>query len=123
MKRGDVAWLNLPPVGPATPTHVQAGRRPAVVVQADTAEIRIPTGTAPLPTVVVVPLTSKLKASRFPGAVEIVSAPGNGLAQTSVAIPHQVITVNRADLSGPIGSLDPADLSRLDEGLRSLLAL
>jgi len=33
MKRGDVVLIRLPQVDPASPTHVQRGLRPAVIVQ------------------------------------------------------------------------------------------
>ena len=60
MNHGDVFWVNLPDVG----GREQRGRRPAIVWQ-DTHIFNS------LPTVLTIPLTSRLTALRFPATVQI----------------------------------------------------
>jgi mRNA-degrading endonuclease toxin of MazEF toxin-antitoxin module len=73
MKQGDIYWVEFP--GGAG--RAQAGRRPAIVAQSDSATIN-------LPTVLLIPLTSQLDALRFPGTVLIERDATNGLRQHSV---------------------------------------
>ena len=54
MQEGDVYSVEIPMSG----GHEQAGLRPAIIVQAS--------GLEKLPTVLIVPLTSQLKAADFP---------------------------------------------------------
>ena len=56
MNIGDIFWVRFP--GGAG--HAQAGRRPAIVLQSAAAS-------AALSTVLMVPLTTQLNATRFPG--------------------------------------------------------
>jgi len=54
MQEGDIYMVEFPSTG----GHEQAGLRPAIIVQA--------VGIEKVPTVLIVPLTSKLKAADFP---------------------------------------------------------
>lgn len=54
MQEGDIYLVEIP----LSRGHEQAGLRPAIIVQA--------TGLERLPTVLIVPLTSKLRATDFP---------------------------------------------------------
>ena len=56
MNVGDIYTVEIPPSN----GHEQAGVRPAIVAQASQFE-------RDLPTVLIVPLTSKLRARAFPG--------------------------------------------------------
>jgi mRNA-degrading endonuclease toxin of MazEF toxin-antitoxin module len=60
MRRGEVWRVSLP----FATGHAQGGDRPAVIIQADSF-------TASLPTVMVVPFTGTLAASRFPGTLVV----------------------------------------------------
>lgn len=89
MKRGDVVRVHLPaPQG--KPGHEQIGPRPAVIVQAD----------ANQSTVVVVPMTSKLKAMAFAGSVRVEPAKENGLDVPSVAMTQQVRAIDKGRILG-----------------------
>ena len=59
MKVGDLHWVRMPGSG----GHAQAGRRPAIIMQSETAQN--------LPTILIIPLTTQLNAVRFPGTVLI----------------------------------------------------
>jgi mRNA interferase MazF len=114
VRRGDVFWADLAPRSGAE----QGGRRPVIVVSHD-AFNELPAWRS----IIVVPLsTSPRQAARGPTAVAI--PPGaSGLARESVALCHQVTTLDRAKLSRRIGTLPRDDLARLDEALRTALDL
>ena len=112
MRRGEVYWAELEPRSGSD----QRGRRPAVVVSHD--------GFNSISTwrsVVVVPLSTSM-ARTGPTAIALTSGAG-GLTKASVALCHQVTTLDRAKLTRRIGSLSPADLDRLSAGLVAALEL
>ena len=115
MNRGDVVRVELPrPAGP--PGREQFGSRPAIVLQHD-GDI------ASLPTVLIVPLTSRLAAIRFPGAFTVSPTGVNGLDVESVVLTHQLRAIDRGCIRGVIGRLDSNDLAKLESQTRSLLGL
>ncbi|MBI1904044.1 MAG: type II toxin-antitoxin system PemK/MazF family toxin [Planctomycetia bacterium] len=116
MNRGDVVRVDLPaPKG--KPGHEQVGERPAVIVQ-DAAII-----TANPSTVVVVPLTSKQAALRFPQAFLIKKTADNGLDVDSVALTHQIRAVDQARVLRTVGKLSDEVIKELDDHLRRILSL
>lgn len=112
MRRGEVYWAELEPRSGSE----QRGRRPVVVVSHDAFN-----AIGAWRSVVVVPL-STTKARTGPTAVEL-SAGVGGLSKASVAICHQVTTLDRAKLVKRVGLLSPTDLDRLAAGLRAALDL
>jgi mRNA interferase MazF len=73
--------------------------------------------------VIVVPLsTSASQARRGPTAVALPAGAG-GLPQESVALCHQVTTLDRAKLEALLGSLTVDHLRRVEEGLRVALGM
>src|SRR5262249_43666524 len=114
MRRAEVFWAQLSPRSGAE----QTGRRPVIVVSHDAFN------EAPgWRSVIIVPLsTSEAQARRGPTAVPL--APGaGGLRQASVALCHQVTTLDRAKLTERVGVLPAEVLSRLEDGLRAALDL
>lgn len=114
MRRGEVYWADLAPRSGSE----QTGRRPVILVSHDAFNL------APdWRSVIVVPIsTSASQARRGPTVVQI---PGGaaGLPRASVAVCHQVTTLDRAKLSKRIGILSP-DLSRgIEAGLKAALDL
>ncbi|MBI4567091.1 MAG: type II toxin-antitoxin system PemK/MazF family toxin [Planctomycetes bacterium] len=77
VSQGDTVWISFPPQSGAE----QAGRRPGLVVQADTA--------GHIPTVLVVPITSNQRALRFPGTLAVPPTSENGLTSPSVLLVFQ----------------------------------
>jgi mRNA interferase MazF len=112
--RGDVFWTDLKPRSGSE----QSGRRPAVVVSRD-AMNRVDEWQS----ILMVPLsTSARQAGRGPTAI-LVPRGSAGLTRESVALCHQVTTVDRSKLLKRIGTL-PADVLRqIETGLRCALAL
>lgn len=110
--RGDVYVVEFPEIG----GHVQAGRRPAVVVQADRF--------ARSGTVVICPMTSSPPPDERPRPYRVaVAARESGLDRDGWIKADQLSTVPAAVLRGPVGRLAPEAVRRLDAALRFVLDL
>ena len=71
--------------------------------------------------VIVVPVsTSGTQAARGPTAVPLSKGAG-GMKKASIALCHQVTTLDREKLVQRIGSLVAEQIARLDDGLRAAL--
>lgn len=114
MKRGDVYWAEIAPRSGSE----QSGRRPVIIVSHD--------GFNQTPgwrSVIVVPIsTSVAQAMRGPTAVVIPEGAG-GLRKASIALCHQVTTLDRAKLTGFMGNLSPDLLNQVEDGLKAALDL
>lgn len=114
MKRGEIYWAGLVPRSGSE----QTGRRPVVLVSHD--------GFNQTPgwrSIIVVPIsTSTSQAKRGPTVVEL---PGGaaGLPTKSVAVCHQVTTLDRAKLTKKIGALSPEFFAAVEEGLKAAMDL
>jgi len=114
MKRGEVYWARLIPRSGSE----QTGRRPVIVVSSD--------GFNQTPTwrsVIVVPVsTSPSQAKRGPTVMPIPEGVAR-LPRNSVAVCHQITTLDRAKLTQRIGAL-PLDFTvALNESLKAALDL
>ena len=101
MKVGDCHWIQMPGSG----GHAQAGRRPAIIMQSETAQN--------LPTILIIPLTTQLNAVRFPGTVLIEATAQNGLKQNSVALTFQMMAIDRTFVERPLGEIENGVLAAL----------
>ena len=114
MKRGEVYWADLVPRSGSE----QQGRRPVVVVSHD--------GFNQTPgwrSVVVVPVsTSEVQAKRGPTAIRLPQGAG-GLDRASIALCHQVTTLDRSKLTQRLGILSPALVNQINAGLKAALAI
>lgn len=112
MKRGDVYWVRFEPRSGSE----QQGKRPAVVVTND--------GFNATPTwrsIVVVPVTtSEHQRARGPSAVALAQGSG-GLEQDSLAICHQITTVDRGKFGLRLGTLTPAEMTAVEDGIKAAL--
>jgi mRNA interferase MazF len=114
MKRGEVYWADLAPRSGSE----QTGRRPVIVVSNDGFN-----QAGAWRSVIVVPLsTSTAQAKRGPTVAEI---PGGvaGLAKMSIAVCHQVTTLDRTKLIKRIGLLPQSLVEELDASLKAALDL
>jgi mRNA interferase MazF len=102
MKKGDVWRVRIP----AAPGHAQTGERPAIILQ----ELAFNNS---LPTTLIVPLTSKLAASRFDGTLVIQPDQENGLTAPSVALVFQLRTLDQRNCLKQIGTVDDAVLDQI----------
>ncbi|SRR6266498_4605770 len=113
MARGDIAYINMPL---STGSRVQGGRRPAVLVIADSAR-------AHNPLVTIVPLTTTLAATRFPFTFQIDPSPQNGLTTPSIALVFQLCGADRTLVDRVIGRLEDNHLAMIDAMIRQLLGM
>lgn len=110
MKRGEVWRVSLP----AATGHAQAGERPALVVQHDDS-------TAVLPTVLVVPFTGSLAATRFTDTSRVDPDGTNGLTVPSVALVFQMRAVDQRDCTHRLGEVDAVTLDAVTDLIKALV--
>ncbi len=114
MKRGEVFWAELKPRSGAE----QSGRRPVIVMSSDGFNL-----TPAWRSIIVVPVsTSGTQARRGPTAVPLPSG-ATGLPRDSVAVCHQVTTLDRTKLSARAGVLSAGMLAAVEAGLKAALDL
>lgn len=114
MRRGEVYRAELRPRSGSE----QRGIRPVIVVSHN-AFNEVDTWRS----IIVVPVSSSAKqAARGPTAVALPKGAG-GLTRKSVALCHQVTTLDRAKLKNRLGSLTSNDLRRVAAGLKASLDL
>lgn len=114
MKRGEVYWADLAPRSGSE----QRGRRPVIVVSNDGFNQVLSWNS-----VIVVPVTSSTaQARRGPTVVELPDRAA-GLGRRSIAVCHQVTTLDRAKLTQKVGALSSDILDRIGDALRAALDL
>lgn len=102
MKKGEV-WRVRLPFGAG---HTQAGERPALIVQEGVFN-------AKLPTVLVVPFTSTMAATRFAGTLVVQPDSQNGLSLPSVALVFQLSALDKRECLQRLGVLDQQYLDQV----------
>ncbi len=114
MKRGEIYWALLMPRSGSE----QKGRRPVLIVSHD--------GFNEVPewcSIIVIPLsTSSKQASRGPTAITLSKGAG-GLPQSSVALCHQVTTLDRSKLVQRIGMLSKSSMSEIEVGIKIAMGM
>jgi mRNA interferase MazF len=106
MKRGDVYWADLP------------GRQPIIIVSHD-AFNQAPAWRS----IIVVPIsTSALQSQRGPTVVALPASVA-GLSKASVAVCHQVTTIDRAKLTKKASTLPVELLREVEAGIRAAMDL
>ncbi len=111
VQRGDLYYANLDPVTGSE----QGGNRPVLIVQNDV-------GNRYSPTVIVLPVTSKVTKAHLPTHV-VLPAPLCGLPVDSVVLAEQIRTLDKRRLREWIGRLPGNLLHQVDEALRMSLYL
>lgn len=106
MTVGDIYWVELPVRG----GHAQAGRRPAIILQA----------IATLPTTLLVPLTSQMDALRFSGTILVEPDQENGLRRPSVALVFQLTAVDSLFVTDRLGNVSEPVLEEIFSALDEL---
>ena len=110
MKLGDIYLVDLPQIG----GHEQMGKRPAIILQEDEYN---------LPTVLIVPLTTKMKALDFAGTILIKPDDRNHLDRESIALAFQLRAIDRKRLSKKIGKLRVDQITKLQSLIKGLLGI
>ena len=110
--RRDVWWADLDDPRGSEPGFA----RPILIVQADAFN------RSRLSTILGVILTSNARLVDMPGNV-LLPAKSTGLPVDSVANVTQIVTLDEAYLSRRVGQIPPRLMTRVDAGLRRVLAL
>ena len=108
MRQGEVYWLRFAGQG-----SEPSGRRPAVVVQHDRFN------RSAIQTTVVAAITSNLRLAAMPGNVRLRRGDAN-LPKPCVVNVSQVLTIDRARLTEPIGTLRADRMAQVLRGLALL---
>ena len=104
IQRGGIYWADL------------GGRRPVLVIQAQ------PYNDSRLPTVLAAVITSNTKLASMPGSV-FLSAAVSGLPEDAVINVTALLTLDKAELDGPIGAMPVDEMRAVESGLRRVLGL
>lgn len=107
MKKGDLyyAMLDENYIG-----SEQTGTRPVLILQNNL-------GNEHSPTVIVAPITSKIKSKATIPTHFYIRGYENGLKQTSLVLAEQIITIDKFRLTKYIGSLRTDEVEKLDQAL------
>jgi mRNA interferase MazF len=112
VKIGDVYLVEIPAIG----GHEQAGYRPAIIIQS---EYRA----EELPTVLIIPLTSKTKATNFPFTLLIKPDQSNNLSSSSVVLVFQLRAIDKRRLKQKLGSLKNSDVIKTKQLIKKMMLL
>jgi len=110
VKQGDIFWVDLGEPKGSEPGY----RHPHVVIQNTVFNV------SKISTVVVCALTSNLKRAAAPGNVLLKKGEAN-LKKDSVVNISQLVTVNKSDLVERIGTLSPARVRQVIDGVKLLI--
>lgn len=113
IKRGEIYYADL---GKPEKTQVQKGLRPVAIVSNNV-------GNFYSPTVIVAPLTSKIKKQELPTHTELTKDGLNGLEFNSMALLEQVTTIDKNNLKLKIGEICNDDMIKIDKCLKISLGL
>ena len=105
VRRGEIYYADLSPVVGSE----QGGVRPVLIVQNDT-------GNRHSPTVIAAAITSQLGKAKLPTHIAL-AAQGSGLPRDSVILLEQLRTLDKKRLREKMGTLDEANMRRIDEAL------
>lgn len=114
MRRGEVWWVELRPLSGSE----QQGRRPAIVVSHDALN-----GVEAWRSIVVVPVTTSRRQAIRRLTTAPLEAGEGGLQRDSVALCHQVTTLDRGEFVERAGVLSDDAMRMIDEGLAVTLDL
>lgn len=112
MNVGDIHWVEFPPID----GREQQGRRPAIVAQNDNYA-------GSLPTTLVVPLSTAIRALRFAGTSTIAASAESGLRQDSVALVFQFRAIDRGQVKEKLGTINNDEIEAIFDELPKLTGL
>ena len=105
VRRGDIFYADLSPVIGSE----QGGIRPVLIVQNDV-------GNKHSPTVIAAAITSQKYKNPLPTHIQV-NADGCGLAKDSIVLLEQVRTIDKKRLREHMGTLDSAEMNRINQAL------
>jgi len=112
LRIGDVYLVEIPAIG----GHEQAGHRPAIIIQSEY-------GLGEIPTVLIIPLTSKTKATAFPFTLLIKPDKSNNLDSESVALVFQLRAIDKRRLKQKLGNLKNSEIRKIKQLVKKMILL
>jgi len=114
MKRGDICWARLAPRSGSE----QAGRRPVIILSHD-AFNQVPAWRS----IIVIPVSSSPAQVRRGPTVVGLPAGTAGLSTDSVAVCHQITTLDRSKLEEPFGAIPAVLMKQIEQALLKAVAV
>lgn len=114
MKRGDIILVELPQAD--TSGHEQEGSRPALVVHDDATSSQ-------LSVIMIVPMTSNLRAQSFSHTILVQPSAQNGLSMPSVLLIFQLRAIDKRRIKRTLGALETPIMDQVDAEMKNLLGL
>jgi mRNA interferase MazF len=114
LKHGEVYWADLAPRSGSE----QQGRRPVIVVSRDALN-KVQSWRS----IIVVPLSTSLAQQRRGPSVVLLPQGAAGLRKESIALCHQVTTLDRSKFIQRIGQLSVTELLKVENGLKIAMDL
>lgn len=111
MKRGDVYYADLDPVIGSE----QGGMRPVLIIQNDL-------GNRFSPTVIILPLTSKINKTPLRTHVPLLP-PQGGIRKPSIILCEQVRTIEKSRLTACLGTLSPEKMALVEKALAAAVGV
>lgn len=111
MKRGEIYFADLDPVIGSE----QGGMRPVLIIQNDL-------GNRFSPTVIVLPLTSKINKTPLPTHVPLLP-PQGGVRRPSIILCEQVRTLEKSRLTRYLGHLSPEKMGLVEKALAAAVGV
>ncbi len=112
MMRGDIWWVDF-----GEPLGSEPGwRRPALIVQSDEFN------NSDMNTTIVVPITTNLRLSDFPGNY-FLSRKESKLSKDSVVVTPQIAVIDKLRLLEHVAVLPESAMHNISEGIKLILAL
>jgi mRNA interferase MazF len=109
---GDIYLVEIP--ASVTEGREQQGLRPAIIAQTSDNIDKIPT-------VLIIPFTTQIKASNFPFTFTVSPDSFNNLSSVSVALIFQLRAIDKKRLRNKIGKLNSKDTEVLKQTIKTLL--
>ena len=114
MKRGDIILVELPQAD--TSGHEQEGLRPALVVHEEASSDQ-------LSVIMIVPMTSNLRAQSFSHTILVPPSAQNGLSMPSVLLVFQLRAIDKRRIRKTLGTLETAIMEQVNAEMKKLLGI
>lgn len=108
MKKGEIVLLELP----LSNGHEQFGIRPAIIFSEEIERV-----------ILVIPLTTKKSALKYPFTINIENSKLNGLKENSTALLFQIRALDKKRIKNKLGELEKNLLKEIDKLLIKMLKL
>ena len=113
INKGDIFYVDL---GKHNKSSIQSGIRPVLIVSNNMCNKYSPT-------IIVAPLTSKLKRKDLPVHIELTKDSKNNLELNSVVLLEQLTTIDKKQILHKIGEICMTDLINVNKALKISLGL